>query len=87
MNRFRVLASSAPRRAGNDSSARSRWARSSWCSPVRWYQGVTWWVVGIEGAVVTLAGLCMIVAPDSARDIVRQLLAAGSGISVYPRGT
>jgi uncharacterized membrane protein HdeD (DUF308 family) len=41
-----------------------------------WRRGIPWPVVAVEGAAILAIGLFMLLSPDNARDIVRQLLAA-----------
>jgi uncharacterized membrane protein HdeD (DUF308 family) len=41
---------------------------------VPWRRGVAWWIVGIEGAILTVVGIYVVAAPDDARDIVRQII-------------
>jgi uncharacterized membrane protein HdeD (DUF308 family) len=38
-----------------------------------WRRGAAWWLVGVEGLILTLIGIYVLVAPDSARDNVRAL--------------
>lgn len=40
-----------------------------------WRRGIAWWVLGAEGAILALIGIYVLVAPDSAREIVRQVFA------------
>jgi uncharacterized membrane protein HdeD (DUF308 family) len=40
-----------------------------------WREDQTWWVVGIEGVVVLLAGIFALVQPENAAGVIRQLLA------------
>jgi uncharacterized membrane protein HdeD (DUF308 family) len=39
-----------------------------------WRRGLAWWVVGIEGAIITIVGVYVVAAPDDAREIVRQII-------------
>jgi uncharacterized membrane protein HdeD (DUF308 family) len=41
---------------------------------VPWRRGAAWWIVGILGALLTLAGIYVLADPESARDIVRQII-------------
>ncbi len=41
---------------------------------VPWRRGMPWWLVGVEGAILTAVGIYVIAAPDDARDVVVQLI-------------
>ncbi len=41
---------------------------------VPWRRDVPWWIVGVEGAVITIVGIYVIARPDDAQDIVRQII-------------
>jgi uncharacterized membrane protein HdeD (DUF308 family) len=41
-----------------------------------WRRGIPWYLVGIEGGILAAVGIYVLVQPDNARDIVRQLVGA-----------
>jgi uncharacterized membrane protein HdeD (DUF308 family) len=51
-------------------------ARAAVMRGVPWRRGLAWWVVGIEGLILLAIGIYIVADPDTARDIVRQLIGA-----------
>lgn len=41
-----------------------------------WRRGIGWQVIGVEGLILLGIGLFILLAPDIARDVIRQLIAA-----------
>ena len=41
---------------------------------VPWRRGMPWWIVGIEGAILTAVGIYVVASPDQARDVVVQII-------------
>lgn len=39
-----------------------------------WRRNVAWWIIGLEGVVITIVGIYILADPDSARSVVRQII-------------
>jgi len=51
-------------------------AKATLQKSVPWRRGLAWWIVGLEGLLLTVAGLYIVIAPDDAQDAVRFIIGA-----------